>query len=299
MIDAGQLQTLSPLLRVGSFEGAAQVLGVTQSAVSQRIRALEDRVGQPLVLRGTPCLGTALGDRLARHAEDVALMEAQVLGDLAEAGQGQRTVRIAVNADSLASWFLPALARAQEALPGLFYDLVVDDQDHSGDWLRKGEVAGAVSAHAVPPTGCDSHPLGDLRYVAVASPEFLARHCPDGITGPALRAAPMMTYDRKDRLQLDWLEQCFGPGPVPATHYLPSTQAFTEAAALGLGWAVNPLSLVQPVLDVGRLVVLRPDQPLDTPLYWQVSRRMAPALAPATRAICAAARRALITDPTG
>lgn len=293
MIDLIHLQTLAAILRLGSFEGAAADLGVTQSAVSQRIRALEDRVGQPLVLRGTPCRGTDAGLQLARLGDDIGVMQGQTLAALGLADAGPQPVRIAVNADSLAAWLIPALAAAQAGGAGLMFDVVVDDQDHSADWLRRGEVSGAITATETPPAGCDSIALGRLRYVATASPAFVARHCPDGVTGPALRAAPMMVYDRKDRLQHLWLDQAFGPGPAPRAHYLPSTHAFIDAAMAGLGWGMNPAPLVSAALADRRLVTLRPDAPLDTPLYWQVTRRMAPALAGLTRALRETARRQL------
>jgi LysR family transcriptional regulator (chromosome initiation inhibitor) len=291
MLDYGQLETLAAILRLGSFEAAAAELGVTQSAVSQRIRVLENRVGQPLIRRGPPCTGTELGLRLAHHAEEVALMERGLDPALGGAATPRR-VRIAVNADSLAAWIVPALAAARAALPGLLFEAVVDDQDHSADWLRRGEVTAAVTATAQPPAGCDSHALGALRYLATCSPAFLAEG--RGSEGaPALRRMAMMTFDRKDRLQLRWLEREAGPGPAPPTHLLPSTQAFIDGALAGLGWGMNPEPLIRSHLAEGRLVELLPGRPLDVPLFWQVSRRMAPVIAPLTGAVRDAARAAL------
>ncbi|WP_375691069.1 LysR family transcriptional regulator ArgP [Pseudooceanicola sp. LIPI14-2-Ac024] len=296
MLDHAQLATLAAILRLGSFEAAAAQLHVTQSAVSQRIRALENRVGQPLVLRGTPCTGTEAGKRLARHAEDIALMEAEVTAELGQPAVTARLpLRIAVNADSLAAWVVPALAQAQAAAPHMLFDVTVDDQDHSADWLRRGEVVAAVTASAHPPHGCDALPLGRLRYVAAAAPGWLAEHCPDGVTGPALRRATCITYDMKDKLQLAWLERNFGSGAAPPTHFIPSVQGFIDAAEAGLGWCLNIAPLADRAIAAGRLVPLLPDAPLHTPLYWQVSRRMAPALAPLTRAVRQTAARVL--DP--
>lgn len=290
MIDYRQLRSLGAVLRTGSFEAAAAELHVTPSAVSQRIKALEERVGGVVVVRGTPCVATALGRRLARHADEVQRLEEDLSREVAALAGGRETVlRIAVNADSLATWFLPALT----GQPGLLFDLVIDDQDHSADWLRRGDVAAAVTGHAAPVQGCDCWPLGAMRYVAVASPAFVERWLGADASPEALTRAPAITFDGKDRLQADWLRSVFGRRVGFPTHRIASSQAFVDAALLGIGWGMNPLALVEPHLAAGRLVALVPDRPLDVPLYWQASRIGAGTIAPVSRAVRAAAREAL------
>ena len=75
MLDYLGLAALAAVVREGSFERAARKLHVTPSAVSQRIKQLEERTGQVLVQRGTPCTGTEAGRRLCLHLEQVALLE--------------------------------------------------------------------------------------------------------------------------------------------------------------------------------------------------------------------------------
>ena len=289
--DPDQLNALSTILQRGSFEAAAAELGVTPSAISQRIKALEDRIGASLINRGTPCTGTPVGARLAKHAEDIGLLEAQMVRELSldESTGAPTRVRIAVNADSLATWFAGALADAGD----LLFDLVIDDQDHSADWLRRGEVAAAVTSLAKPVAGCDAIPLGALRYLATASPGFVAHWFPRGTTPGALSRAPCLIFNAKDMLQRDWIERAAGRRLAPPAHYLPSSHAFIDAACAGLGWGMNPEVLVRPLLDEGRLLALPPAEPLDVPLVWQVSRIMAPALRPLTQSIRRAAARML------
>lgn len=293
-IDRHHLTALAAIVRGGSFEAAAASLGVTPSAVSQRIKALEERMGTALIYRGQPCTPTDAGTRLARHSDDVALMEAHVLRSLQpDAALATPRVRIAVNADSLATWFVSALAE----VPDLLFDLVIDDQDTSTDWLLRGAVSGAVTAQDQPVSGCTARPLGALRYVATASPGFAQKWFPNGVTVQALEQAPMMTFNVKDRLQHGWITKQTGEKLSPPTHQLPSTHAFVDAACAGLGWGMNPLSLVETHLKDGRLVELAPENPLDIALYWQTSRLMAPALAPLSTAIAHQARLKLI-DPS-
>ncbi|MFM2355448.1 MAG: hypothetical protein RLZZ528_1184 [Pseudomonadota bacterium] len=292
MFDPAQLAALAAVLRSGSFDLAAAALHVTPSAISQRIRALEERAGTILVIRSQPCTATEAGARLAAHADAVALLEQGLARDLGREVAAAH-LRIAVNADSLATWVMPALVRC----PDLLFEVVVDDQDHSDVLLRRGQVAGAVTSRAEPVQGCDSVALGALRYLATASPGFLARWCPQGCTPATLAAAPGLTFSTKDRLQADWLRLWAGRALPYRTHVLPSPQAFVEGALQGLGWGMNPEPLVRAHLASGALVALGEGLPMTVPLYWQASRMAAPALGGLTAALRAAARGVL--EPPG
>jgi LysR family transcriptional regulator (chromosome initiation inhibitor) len=287
MFDYSQLAALTAIHRRGSFDLAAASLSVTPSAVSQRLKALEERMGALLIRRGQPCMATPTGLRLIRHFEEVMLLEASLDADVP---QGPMTIRIAVNADSLATWVLPALAATQNML----FDLVIDDQDHSQDWLRRGEVSAAITSHAGPLQGCDTLPLGVLRYRATASPAFVARWLPEGVTRTALARAPALTYSDKDRLQRDWIAAQIGAGLAFPTHRIASSHGFVDAAVLGLGWGMNPEPLIAEQLACGKLVELLPDTPLDVPLYWQFTRLTAAAIAPLTQAIRNASAKTLL-----
>ena len=288
MLDYAALAALAEVARAGAFDAAARALGVTPSAVSQRVRELEQRMGATLVARGRPCALTALGARLVRHAEEVALLERRLAADLPAPGAPAR-LTLAVNADSLATWLPEALAQVE----GMLFDLRVDDQDDTAERLRAGDVSGAIASDAAPIQGCDCLGLGRLRYVAAASPEFVARWFPQGPTRAALAEAPMLVYDRKDRLQLRWAQAELGQEPPRApAHFVPSTHGFLGAARAGLGWGLQPLALAAPDIAAGRLTALSA-RPLDVPLYWRAPRRLRPALADLRRALATTARARL------
>ncbi len=288
--DPHHLAALSGVLRHGSFDAAANALHVTPSAISQRIKALEERVGSTLINRGTPCTGTPHGLRIAKHAEDIGLLENALTRDLQlEASDAQRHLRIAINADSLATWFVQTMVQ----LPDILFDLELDDQDHSADWLKRGAVSAAITSTPSIP-GCDAYPLGAIRYVATTSPEFHNRWFSEGITQDSLNTAPCLVFDTKDGLQRDWMAAQGAPRATPPSHYLPSTHAFVDAAVAGLGWGMNPEPLVRRALRRGRLVPLNDRATWDVPLVWQVSRVLAPALKPVTDAVVQSARAALV-----
>ncbi|MEO1732842.1 MAG: LysR family transcriptional regulator ArgP [Pseudomonadota bacterium] len=289
--DPAQLSAVAAILRLGSFELAAAELGVTPSAISQRIKALEEKLGTNLIIRGTPCSGTPMGTRLAKHAEDIGLLEAQLKRELSlESDGGVARIRIAINADSLATWIMSALASVDD----LLFDVVIDDQDHSAEWLRNGSVSAAVTAGGNAISGCDRFELGNLPYVATASPRFISKWFPHGVTADALAVAPCLAFNAKDMLQHNWIEQETGVRLTPPTHFIPSTHGFVDAVRNGLGWALNPERLVRGPIRNNRLQRIGHTPEYQVPLDWQVSRIMGTALEPLTAAIRNAAAETLV-----
>lgn len=298
MLDYPALRAVAAVAHTGSFEKAAKMLNVTPSAISQRIKNLEDRLGVVLIERATPCVATEKGEWLCRHIEHVAMLEGELfknLPALAEAGSAapQVTLHIATNADSLGTWFMQAISTYARN-SGHLLNTAVDDQDHTAEWLQRGRVLAAVTSLEKPVQGCRRTPLGALRYRATASPEFVTRHFVHGVTARTIAAAPALTFNQKDRLQSQWIRQELGEDVAFPTHWLPSTQSFVDASLAGMGWGLNPELLVKDHLKAGRLVEILPARPLDVPLYWQVSRLAADQLSSLSQAVIETARQQLV-----
>lgn len=291
MFDTALLQAVAAVAATGAFDRAARRLGITPSAVSQRVKLLEERMGTTLILRGQPCRPTPAGSRLCRHVEEMALLEHGLRADLGALAPGGAlpTVRIAVNADSLATWFVEALAGVSDRL----FDLVIDDEDHTAEWLRRGEVSAAVATAPGPIAGCSSRPLGALLYEATASPRFAERWFANGVDLASLALAPSLVFNGKDRLQDRWMERRFGAAPARPVHAIPSSHGFVDAALAGLGWGMNPRALVAEHLQAGRLVRLDDGEALAVPLFWHWSRAVEPALGSLTQAVRTAAAHRL------
>ena len=286
--DHSHLAALSAILREGSFEKAAASLRVTPSAISQRIRALEEQMGTVLIVRETPCRPTAEGERLYRHAEQIDLLERDLLSELRQEPdeQDSRTIPVAVSADALATWFVDAV-RLFNQETGAMIEAFADNEGYTTEWLREGRVLGAVTSSSKPVQGCRTDKLKPMRYIPMASPDFMKRHFAKGLTLDAFRSAPMLIFDRKDRLQHDFVKKVTGKelSIDPPWHKYPSPSAFQEMAAAGLGWGMAPEKLITPYLKAGTLVNMTPKSVLDVPLYWQSWRLASPTLEALTRAV--------------
>jgi LysR family transcriptional regulator (chromosome initiation inhibitor) len=270
-LDAAGLDCLSALADERSFERAAQRLSITQSAVSQRLRSLEAQVGQLLVVRSRPLRLTEPGKVLLRFARQLQALRADVARELEVSASANERIAIAVNADSLATWVLPALDPVvQQGLrEGFGLELVVDDQDFTHDWLRQGEVLGCVSTVKQALRGCLVRPLGQMRYVAVASPAFLREHLPEGLNPGNFALTPFLVFNRKDDTQVQWVAKAFGlRAPRLLERYVPSSEAYVRAVLAGWGVGVAPELQLRPLLESGELVAIRPEISIDVSLYW-------------------------------
>lgn len=295
MLDYPSLAAVGAVIREGSFERAATALGITPSAVSQRIRGLEERLGTVLIVRGQPCLPTDPGRALCAHLDRVRLLEADLapaLAGMAGRTEAPLTLRIAVNADSLATWF-PRAAADFGSETGILLDLTLDDEAHTADRLRSGEVLAAVTAEPDPVQGCRTMELGALHYAACASPDFMARHFHAGVTRDTLAKAPHLRFDRRDMLQIRWAAEAHGVELAAPAHRVPSTHGFLDLALAGLAWGVHPVQFVEAHIAAGRLIELPPKLRIGVKLYWTVARLHSGSLRRLTEAVRAAARQSL------
>jgi LysR family transcriptional regulator (chromosome initiation inhibitor) len=283
-LDLAQLRALDATVTAGTLDGAARALHVTPSAISQRLKALEAASGRVLLVRSKPVRVTESGQAVLRLARQVALLVADATREL-ELAHAPVTLPIAVNADSMATWVLPALA----PLAGEFaFDLHREDQEHTAALLREGRVTAAVTSDAVPVPGCSVTRLGGMRYRPMATVAFVDRWFGDGVTAAALERAPVVVFDRRDDLQHGYLRRR-GVDTAPPVHHVPASADYVSAVRLGFGWGMVPRQQEPP----GELVELDPDGSVDVVLYWQQWRLRSPSLDRVADAVLTAARREL------
>ncbi|MFF5448644.1 LysR family transcriptional regulator ArgP [Streptomyces sp. NPDC012888] len=293
-----QVRTLLAVVDEGTFDAAAAVLHVTPSAVSQRVKALEQRTGRVLLMRTKPVRPTESGQVVVRFARQLARLERDARSELGIGdGEGPARLPIAVNADSLATWFLPALGRVPQD-PPVCFELYREDESRTTELLREGQVMAAVTSSPDPVAGCSVRRLGLARYLAVASPAFVERHL-GGSPERDLPPAPVIVFDRSDDLQDAFVRGLTGgrSGAGPVRHRVPASEGFRDAVTAGLGWGLLPEPQALPGLRSGALTALAPDRPLDVALYWQQWKLHSPALSAVAGAVAAEAAVALRSAP--
>ena len=294
--NADHLQTLVVLIEEGTFEAAARRLQVTPSAVSQRIKAMEQTTGQILVQRSNPVTSTPAGDIALRYGRQVILLEDETVKALEETRLDGDTVTIplAVNADSL-TWFLDALALMPE-VGEVVFDIHREDQEHTTSLLREGKVMAAVTSTPEAVQGCKSERLGAMRYRAVCSPAYAERWIDGEPSIEKVGESPVVNFDRKDDMQHDFFRRTTGRTPTSPSHYVPTLTDYRRAVILGLGWGLLPQEQADVEVGEGRAIELAEDVPYDLPLYWQRWTLTSPLLESLSSAVKETAGRHLLTS---
>jgi len=272
MVDYKLLAALAAVVEHAGFERAAAALGLSQSAVSQRIKLLEARLGTAVLVRSAPPQATAAGQRLLNHVQQVRLLERDLQADLPQMADaaGRTRLRVALNADSLATWWAAAVSAWCER-EGVLLDLQVEDQDVGLRRMRSGEVAACLCAAEQPVAGARSLLLGQMPYLAVASPAFVQRHFPQGVMAADVARIPAVVFGPDDRLQHRFVQQLGVTGEFDY-HLCPSSEGFVRMLEAGVGWGMVPALQVTDELQSGRLLQLLPGQALQVPLYWHYWR---------------------------
>ncbi|MCY1163263.1 LysR family transcriptional regulator ArgP [Polaromonas sp.] len=301
--DPDALECLAAIVEEGGFERAAQRLSITQSAVSQRLRALESQVGTVLIVRSRPLKATAAGQLLLKHTKMLRLLRADLERDLQElapsslgGAREEERISIAINADSIATWALQALTGL--ARQGLPMEIITDDQDFTHEWLREGQVLGCVTTLKQALRGCRVAPLGAMEYIAIAAPAFAqARLGAQGLlTAHNFRDVPFVAFNRKDDMQAEFVGKAFGLKRVTLNQlFVPSSEGQVRAVLAGWGVSVVPRLLAQGLLEQGQLVNVAPAHTLPIQLYWHCWNLASEVLDALTAALKQAAGAVLAT----
>ncbi|AAZ25818.1 ArgP/LysG family DNA-binding transcriptional regulator [Colwellia psychrerythraea] len=263
------LAALAEVIELQSFELAAQKLFISQSAISQRIKALEEHVGQPVLIRNQPIVATPAGEQLLSHFKKVKQLEHELV-PLLSPDQPIKPMKIslAVNADSIATWFIDAITPVlKNHLVEL--NLIIEHEERTLDKLRSGQAIGAVSTIEKPLKGYRSFKLGEMEYCLVASKAFAKKYFPEGVNQNSLKMAPAISYDHKDDMHVRYIARHFNLAASEYyCHSVRSSEAFIPLAKQGVAYCLIPKLQIEQELIAGQLISLCPGKELVETLYW-------------------------------
>lgn len=268
MLDYKLLEAFAMVVQEGGFEKAASAMHLTQSAVSQRVKLLEDRTGKILLSRGTPPQPTDAGRQLIKHYLQVKLLEDGLDEEMSESHDTLTSLSVGINADSLSSWFLPAIGELLED-GRILIDMHVEDQEQTHKLLRDGIVVGCISDMATSMQGCKVEFLGVMPYRLLARPEFTKRWFPSGLDISSAEHAPAVMFTRKDMLHHKILKEVLGQTvDVKATHYMPSIEQFTQMISSGYAYGMVPDWQSDQLRAEGKLIEVHHNAHDSVNLYW-------------------------------
>ncbi len=265
MFEYRQLEALGAVIECGGFDRAAEALGLTQSAVTHRVKHLETYVGKPLVVRSNPPVPTDAGIPLYSHFKKMRLLEKDLQLDMSGGITGQ-PLSLGVNASALGSWFRPVL---KHIMKSTLVDLHVGEANVVHHLLQQGNLAGCISIRSKPSRGCYVDYLGELVLRCVATRDFRTRYFPRGITEDEMKKAPAVLFHPESQMMRIFQKKVMGVAPfdVP-THIIPAQHEYLEMISSGVGYGFMPEPLFQTMQADRELIDLSPLGPIIIPQYW-------------------------------
>lgn len=297
MIDYKLLEALALVIEEGGFEKAAQRLHLTQSAVSQRVKMIEESTGQILVTRTLPPLATDAGLTLLAHYRKVKLLEDDLAPETFRPPASlPTTLAVGVNADSLATWFLDAAADIAEK-HNFIFDIHVDDQEQTQKLLQNGQVCSCISTYPKQLQGCRVERLGSVEYGLYCTPHFAEKWFSSGFGWDTLQMAPTIRFNRQDNLNTLFFQRLFGTEPrsLP-TFYVPSSEKFVDCVLRSLCYGIIPAQQSKPLSGNGLLIDLAPASKIEIDLYFHCWNLKSKTLEIFTREFIARARQLLLAS---
>ncbi|PML22961.1 LysR family transcriptional regulator ArgP, partial [Vibrio sp. 10N.261.52.A1] len=212
---------------------------------------------------------TPAGKKLLGLYRRVRLLEHELVPELMnEDGNQPLSISIATNADSLATWLLPALSDVMK-LRQVELNLAIHGESRTIEKIKSGEVAGAISLESQAIPGCSADYLGRMDYVCVASPDFHQRYFSEGVNYTTLRKAPAVSYDQYDDLHKKFLHDHFNvPRDSVINHTVGSSEAFVRLALSGVAYCLIPRLQIIEELESGSLIDITPGFLLSYRIYW-------------------------------
>lgn len=268
------IEAFMAIVRQGTVHGAAREIGLSQTGVTQRIRALEKDLGTTLFVRSrTGMRPTAEGEALVRWAQRVGDLEGELLAFMRRSGAAQ-AVRVTITGPSseMRSRVIPATTALLPDLPGLTLEFDLDDEGAGLNMLKTGAAQLAVIPRDDVVNELDAKLLRPARHVLVGPAAWAKRDLDEVVASERI-----IDFNDRDDATFAFLRaHDLLAGARKRRHLVNNPDALADLVAAGLGYSVLAEDFAAPRLRDGSLVDLAPGlwQDFEMALAWYPRHEM-------------------------
>jgi DNA-binding transcriptional LysR family regulator len=261
---SANLKAFVAIVRQGTVHGAAQDLNLTQTGVTQRIRAMEKELGTTLFLRSRKGMKlTHEGEALLRYCKGAEDLEGETLSQILGAATDRPIFITAVGPTSvMTARIADQCASLYAEWPNLYLNFVISDSVDRLNMIRSGQASLAIVPPEQVPNEMDSKRLKPDKYLLVGSPKWKGRRLND-----LLEDERVIDFDESDKTTLNYLKKFDLVSQLKRPRlFVNNNEAIIKYFSGGIGFGTLTQEIAKPHLDAGDLTVLNGGAVMEDPL---------------------------------
>ncbi len=273
---SANLKAFIAIVRQGTVHGAAKDLHLTQTGVTQRIRAIEKELGTTLFLRSRKGMKlTQEGEALFRYCKGAEDLEGETLSQILGAATDRPIYITAVGPTSvMTARIADQCASLYSEWPNLYLNFVISDSVDRLNMIRSGQASLAIVPPEQVPNEMDSKRLKPDKYILVGSPKWKGRRLSD-----LLEHERVIDFDESDHTTLNYLKKFDLVSQLKKPRlFVNNNEAIIKYFSRGIGFGTLTQEIAKPLLDAGDLTVLNGGAVMEDPLalVWYPRPEMPP-----------------------
>lgn len=258
------LQAFMAIVQQTTVHGAAKQLNLTQTGVTQRIRALESELSTTIFLRSRKGMRlTPEGEALLRYCRGAEDLEGQALSQITGAAQDQPAYVSIVGPTSVMTARIVDLCSGLYAKwPQLFLNFIISDAEDRLNLVRSGKSTFAIIPPEQVPNEMDSKVLKAEKYVLVATSQWKGRKLAD-----ILENERLIDFDESDMTSMSYLKKFDLLSKLGRSRlFANNNEAIIKLFSQGIGFGTLTQEIVKPYVDSGDLITLNGGSIMEDPL---------------------------------
>ena len=261
---SANLQAFKAIVKKGTVHGAAGELNITQTGVTQRIRAIEKELGTTLFLRSRKGMKlTSEGEALLRYCLGAEEIEGQVIDQISQAGKNKPiNVTVVGPTSVIASRTIKQCAPLYKNWPNLQLHFVISDVVDRLDLVKSGKASLALVPPEFVPNEMDSKLIKSDKYILVGSPKWKGRKLKE-----VLQNERIVDFDINDPTTRNYLKKFKLSEYVKKERlFVNSNEAIAHLFSEGVGFGTLTQEVAEPLIRANKLIILNRGKVMEDPL---------------------------------